>query len=72
LTEHFAISQFVSQHPQLRNALPEILGAKEAVIYATADHRLTHDEQNSLENILSSHGTLRNWQLAAAAVARGS
>jgi hypothetical protein len=71
-TEHLAISQFVSQHPQLRDALPEILDPKEAVTYATGDYRLTPNEQKLLEHTLSSHRTLRNWQLAAAAVARGS
>src|SRR4051812_4819668 len=48
LTESQAISQFVSQHPTYRNALPEVNSPKEAVELATVDYRLTPEEQSLL------------------------
>ncbi len=70
LAEHRAINQFVSQHPQLRNALPEVLSVEEAVELAKVDHRLTPTEQESLAKILLSPESLNDWKVAAEAAAR--
>ena len=53
LTENRAISSFVSQHPPMRQALPEVLDPKEATLMATQEWRLTPSEQSSLKKILS-------------------
>jgi hypothetical protein len=70
LAEHRAINQFVSQHPQLRNALPEVLSPQEAVELAKVDYRLTPTEQESLAKILSSPECLDDWLEAAEAAER--
>jgi hypothetical protein len=70
LIENRAISSFLNQHPQYRNALPEVLSPKEAVALATTDYRLTPTEQKSLEKILSSPRSLKEWELAAKAAER--
>jgi hypothetical protein len=70
LTEHEAISSFVSQHPALRNALPEVLDPHEAVTLATMDYRLAPDEQELLAKVLSSPRVLSEWAIAATAAAR--
>jgi len=65
LTESQAVNQFVSQHPEMRNALPEMLDAEEAVGLMTADYRLTAVEQATLTRLLSSPEARTRWLQAA-------
>ena len=54
LAESQAIQSYLSQNPQLKGALPEILDAADAVDLMTADYHLSDQDQKSLESILSS------------------
>lgn len=69
LTESLAIGSFTSQHPNFRNALPEVLSADEAVQLAIADYRLTPQEQLSLRRALESPQSLKDWEMSARAAA---
>lgn len=70
LAERKAIAHFVSQHPNYRNALPEVNDAREAVALATMDTRLTPSEQKLLEKALTAVRPLSEWKVAATAAAR--
>lgn len=65
LTEREAISQFVSQHPEMRNALPEVNDPQEAVDLMTSEYRLTPADQATLLRLLSSPQVVNRWLKAA-------
>jgi hypothetical protein len=70
LLETEALSGFVSQHPELRNAIPEILDAKEAALLMGQEYRLTSDDQRTLTQLLQSPEPAQRWLRAAQAVQR--
>ncbi|MEO6567733.1 MAG: hypothetical protein ABIO94_03140 [Opitutaceae bacterium] len=65
LTESEAVNSFVGKHPELRNALPEMLDAQEAVWLMEVDRRLTPDEQTILAKVLLSPEAQERWLRAA-------
>jgi hypothetical protein len=70
LLENQAVSQFLSQHPQYRNALPEVDQAQTAVEIATQDRRLTPKERSLLRRTLLSPTSQQLWLEAATAAAQ--
>lgn len=54
LAENEAISRYINRtgNSSLRDALPEILNAEEAVVIATQDHPLSKSEQQTLLDML--------------------
>lgn len=70
LTESFAINQWVSEHPEMRGALPEILSPADACFYAEGDYRPTPDEMAELERALSDPAPHLALWLEAATQAR--
>ena len=65
--EREAIASFLSQSPQYRNALPEVLSPQEAVLLADMDYRLTPQEKLSLGRVLKSPLSLQDWLTVAEA-----
>lgn len=69
LTESEAIQAYVSEHPELRNALPEINDPQEAVDLMTLDYRLNPEDQtNLLSRLTDPQMSLRRWLGAANSV----
>ena len=64
LTESEAINQFVSQHPESRNALPEINSPEEAADLMEMEGHLTPGEKATLQRVLSSPETEDRWLAA--------
>ena len=52
LLERRAITQFTLEHPNFRQALPEIASVSEAVIYASMDRPLNQKQQKALMRLL--------------------
>ena len=68
LTESQAIAAYVSQHPNLKGALPEMLDADEASELMTQDCRLSPENREILTRILSEpQPALERWHQAALA-----
>lgn len=57
LWENAAIRRYLSRHPDLLGALPEVLTADEAVMLASQDHRLTKSDQKLLKSLLQKPPT---------------
>ncbi len=70
LAERDAIQDYLSEHPELRNALPEILDVEEAVLLMKLDWRLPEEECKELAAALSSPLSLERWKQAAEMAAR--
>ena len=57
LLENVAISRFTLDHPELRQALPEIVSVAEAVIIASKDRPLSQTHQKLLARLLRAELT---------------
>lgn len=68
VVESFAIQQFVSQHPQFRDAFPEMNSPEEAASLMQLEWRLTDEERETLTKVLSSPEAVERWQIATLAV----
>lgn len=65
LLESDALSQFKSQHPQFRDALPEMNSPQEAAQIMAIDKRLTPEDQTTLMQVLRSPEAASRWLEAA-------
>ena len=65
LKESFAIQQFLSRHPGLRSAMPEMNSPQEAVAIMTAEWKLTPEEQSVALKALEDPMSLVRWEQAA-------
>ena len=54
LAEREAISIYARKHPQIREAIPEVLSTDEAVLIATSEHRLNINQATQLGRKLSA------------------
>ena len=54
LLENVAISRFTLDHPELRQALPEVVSINEAVILASQDYFMSQTQQNLLRKLLQA------------------
>ena len=54
LLENVAISKYTQGHPQYRGALPEVVSIAEAIALASADRRLSREQQTSLRSLLKA------------------
>ena len=57
LTENVAISKFIQEQPNYRQALPEIVSIAEAVILASQERPLNPMQQKQLANLLQDQMT---------------
>ena len=54
LLENVAIAKFTQEHPELRQALPEVASISEALILASQDYQLSRMQQAKLRGLLQA------------------